>query len=133
MLVGGAFVALRRAPGSDPGWQDRATGLLSAVDQLSNHLTAMTPAGVRSVAAADSSRLAILRAQLSKVITDAPTEEAKALMQLTVPLADLHASLDAISLGTGPMTDEAPEAARLLAARLHTAAAATEAQLTQTR
>ena len=80
LLVIGVIVAIvamarRRPPG--PSWQIRTTTMLDEIEQLTNHLAAVSPGGLRTVAQADAMSLATMRATLKDLVSSAPTPPAR--------------------------------------------------------
>jgi hypothetical protein len=133
ILVIGAIVAIvavahRRRPG--PSWQIRTTTMLDEIEQLTNHLAVVSPAGLHAVAQADATSLATMRATLRDLVSSAPDATSQmALNGLTTPLAELHGAVDAIAMSPDPSIQPGGASVSQLATQLHTAAAAARADL----
>jgi hypothetical protein len=130
LLAIGALVARSRRRPSEPPWQARTTTLLDDVDELTSHLAALTPDGVRAVAHLDAATLATTRARLSELVASAPDVARRtALDRLTGPTAELHGAVDAVALSAGGTVQPGGASVAQLAAQLHTASASARADL----
>jgi hypothetical protein len=122
-----ALIAGRRRP-RGPSWQMRTTQLLDEIDQLTNHLAAVSPDGLHAVAQSDAMSLATMRGTLTDLIASAPDGTTRmALNELTTPLAELHGAVDAIAMSPGPSSQLQGASVPQLATQLHTASASVRA------
>jgi hypothetical protein len=125
-----AVVALSRRRRPGPGWQTRTTTLLNDIDQLTSHLAALTPDGMRAVAQNDATTLATMRATLSDLIASAPDVNTQTVLgRLTTPIAELHGAIDAVALSAGQPTQPDTGSVAQRVTQLHTASASVRAEL----
>jgi hypothetical protein len=130
LVVIGAIVAIARGRRGGPSWQIRSTTLLDEIEQLTSHLAAVTPGGLRAVAQSDAIKLATLRATLRDLVASAPDVNSKtALDGLTASLAALHSAVDAIAMSADPSVQPDGASVSQLATQLHTASASARADL----
>jgi hypothetical protein len=128
VLIGGGILLARRR--GKATWAQKATTTLDEIDALARHLAALTPEGVRAVAAVDAATLAGLRARLTDLVAHAPAARQQAeLGELTAPLEALHRAVDSAALTTPTATADPGAAVAPLAAGLHTASTNARAHL----
>jgi hypothetical protein len=134
ILVVAAAALFGRRRSSGPTWQVRTSALLDQIDQVTSQLAALTPEGVRVVAAADAMTLAALRGTLRDLVASAPgVEQRVSLDRLTAPLGQLHGAVDAVALSAGPSLDPAAAAVVKLAVLVHTTSASVRADASMYR
>lgn len=129
VVVGVVAFAMTRSKGkpSTAPWHIRTITLLDDIDQLTSHLPGLTPEGLATVAASDARALATFRATADDLLTTAPdTAEQMSISKLSIPLAELHAALDAVALSGQPILGISTAQ---LATQLHTASASVRADL----
>lgn len=122
----------RRKPAAAPANSapTRTTALLDDIDQLTSHLAALTPEGLKAVAVADATALATMRATLSDLIASAPDANTQAVLgTLTAPIAALHSAVDAVALSVAQSLQPNISTVAPLVTQLHTASASARAQL----
>jgi hypothetical protein len=130
IVVVGIVVALSRRHRPGATWRSRTTTLLNDVDQLTSHLAALTPDGLKVVASGDATTLATMRATLSDLIASAPDANIGAVLAaLATPMAQLHSAVDAVALSAAQAIPPNTAIVASLVAQVHTTSASVRAQL----